>query len=74
METNEKKIEHINKHFVKCKTMGFEPVTFYIAHVQIITFASLPTEPPRLYMPRLLFIVKSVQSFYMQCYCLFLNE
>ena len=28
--------------------MGFEPVTSYIAHVHIITVASLPTEPPRL--------------------------
>ena len=43
--------------------MGFEPVTFYIAHVHIITVASLPTEPPRLYMPWSLFISKSLQLF-----------
>ena len=45
-----KKIEDINKP-IKCLTMGFEPLTFYIAHVHIITVASLPTEPPRIYMP-----------------------
>ena len=45
-----KKIEHMNKP-IKCQTMGFEPVTFYIDHVNIITVASLPTEPPRLYLP-----------------------
>ena len=45
METNEK-IEHINKP-IKCLTMVFEPLSFYIAHVHIITVASLPTEPPR---------------------------
>ena len=50
METNEKKIEHINKP-IKCFPMGFEPLTFYIAQVRIITVASLPTEPPRIYMP-----------------------
>ena len=44
-----KKIEHINKP-MKCSTMEFEPITFYIAHVHIITVASLPTEPPGLYM------------------------
>ena len=49
METNEK-IEHINKP-IKYSTMGFVPVTFYIAHWHFITVASLPTEPPRLYMP-----------------------
>ena len=54
--------------------MGFEPVTFYIDHVQIITVASLPTEPPRLYMSWSLFIAKSGQSFYVQCYYFFLNE
>ena len=54
--------------------MGFEPVTFYIAHVHIITVTSLPTEPPRLYMPRSLCIAKSVQLFYLQCYYFFLNE
>ena len=47
METNEKKIEHFNKP-IKCYTMGFKPVTFYNAHVHIITVASLPTEPPGL--------------------------
>ena len=57
--------------------MGFEPLTFYIAHVHIITVASLPTEPPRIYMPWSLFIAKSVQLFYLQCYFFFwmnLNE
>ena len=54
--------------------MGFEPLTFYIAHVHIITVASLPTEPPRIYMLWSLFIAKSVQLFYMQCYYFFLNE
>ena len=29
--------------------MVFEPLTFYIAHMHIITVASLPTEPPRLH-------------------------
>ena len=48
METNEKK-EHINKP-IKCLTMGFEPLTFYIAHVHTFTVASLPTEPPRIDM------------------------
>ena len=58
--------------------MGFEPVTFYISHVHIITVASLPTEPPSFYMPWSLFIAKSVQLFYLQCYSFFfwmsLNE
>ena len=45
-----KKIEHINKP-IKCLTMEFEPVTFYKARVHIITVASLPTEPPGLYIP-----------------------
>ena len=45
-----KKIEHMNKP-IKCYTMGFEPVTFYIAQVHVITVASLPTETPKLYMP-----------------------
>ena len=49
METNEKKIEHINRP-IKCFIMGFEPLTFYIAHVHIITVVSLPTEPPWIYM------------------------
>ena len=43
--------------------MGFEPVTFYISHVHIITVASLPTAPPSFYMPWSLFIAKSVQLF-----------
>ena len=51
--------------------MGFEPLTFYIAHVHIITVASLPTEPPRICMPWSLFIAKSVQLFYLQCYYFF---
>ena len=34
METNEK-IGHISKP-IKCQTMGFEPLTFNIAHVDII--------------------------------------
>ena len=54
--------------------MGFEPITFYIAHVHNITVASVPTEPPRIYMQLSLFIAKSVQLFYLQCYYLFLNE
>ena len=57
--------------------MVFEPLTFYIGHMHIITVASLPTEPPRLYMPWSLFIAKSVQLFYLQCYYFFwmnLNE
>ena len=54
--------------------MGFEPLTFYIAHVHIITVASLPTDSPRIYMPWSLFIAKSVQLFYLQCYYFFLNE
>ena len=53
--------------------MGFEPLV-YIAHVHIITAAPLPTEPPRIYMPWSLFIAKSVQLFYLQCYYFFLNE
>ena len=73
METNGKKIEHFNKP-IKCSTMGFEPLIFYIAHVHNITVASLPTEPPRIYMPGSLFIAKSVQLFYLQCYYFFLNE
>ena len=54
--------------------MGFEPVTFYIVHVHTNTVASLPTEPPKLYMAWSLFIAKSVQLFYLQCYYFFLNE
>ena len=34
MEANERKIEHINQP-IKFLTMGFEPVTVYIAHVHI---------------------------------------
>ena len=30
---------------------GTRTLNFYIAHVHIITVASLPTEPPRIYMP-----------------------
>ena len=52
------------------RTLNF----FYVAHVHIITVASLPTEPQRIYMPWSLFIAKSVQLFYLQSYYFFLNE
>ena len=64
METNEK-----NRAY-KMLNNGIGTCIF----IHIITFASLPTEPPRLYMSWSLFVAKSVQSFYLQCYYFSLNE